>query len=173
MEPENQIDAALDSALRKYGQAEPRQGLDGRVLANLRAESERLNARRNGWPVPVAVSAVLIIGAAIFVGRERGGAGKEIVAERAPSVRQNSSGSGIAAVPVASISPSKKITRPVQPVLAKQTADPRLPQFPSPQPLSQQEEMLARYVEELPSEAKQIAQAQTELARQDEIEFEK
>jgi prefoldin subunit 5 len=48
-----------------------------------------------------------------------------------------------------------------------------LEQFPSPQPLSEQEQMLARYVEELPSEAKQIAQAQTELARHDEIEFEK
>jgi hypothetical protein len=173
MEPEKQIDAALDSALRKYGHAEPRPGLEGRVLANLRAESERRNARRHWWPALVAVSAILVIGAGIFVGREQGGARNEIAAEPAPIVRQNSSGSGITAVPVANISPSKKITRPVRPVLANQTADPRLEQFPSPQPLSEQEQMLARYVEELPAEAQQIAQAQTELARQSEIEFEK
>jgi len=175
MEPENQIDAALDSALRKYGQAEPRPGLEGRVLANLRAESERLNARRNWWPAPVAVVvlAILIIGAAIFVGREHDSTRKEIAAKRTPMVRQNSSGGGVASVPFASTSPSKKIAQPMQPVPAKRTPEPGLEQFPSPQPLSEQEQMLARYVEELPSEVRQIAKAQAELAREDQLEFER
>lgn len=174
-DPENRKDAALDSALREHGDARPRPGLEGRVLANLRAERERLKAGRKWWPAPVAVavSAILIIGAAIFLGRTHDNTREQVAAERTPMVRQNSPGVRVASVPAANTSRATKITRRVRPVLANRPAEPRLDQFPSPQPLSDQEQLLARYVQELPSEARQIAQAQTELARQDQIEFEK
>jgi hypothetical protein len=38
MEPRERIDALLDLALRNYGTAEPRIGLEGRILAQFEAE---------------------------------------------------------------------------------------------------------------------------------------
>jgi hypothetical protein len=50
--------------------------------------------------------------------------------------------------------------------------EPRLEQFPSPRPLSEQEEMLARYVQEETQEAKLVAKAQTEMLKKESLEFE-
>jgi hypothetical protein len=55
----------------------------------------------------------------------------------------------------------------------QEAAEPKLDQFPSPRPLSKQEELLARYAREHPQEANLIAQAQAELEKQDLLEFEK
>ena len=50
---------------------------------------------------------------------------------------------------------------------------PRLDQFPSPRPLSEQEILLARFVEQFPREAAMIATAQTRLLAQEENEIER
>ena len=47
---------------------------------------------------------------------------------------------------------------------------PKLEQFPSPQPLSEQEKILARYVNTYPEHAALIAQARTEELRRDSAE---
>jgi hypothetical protein len=47
---------------------------------------------------------------------------------------------------------------------------PKLDQFPSPQPLSEQEKILARYVANYPKHAALIAQARTEQLRRDRAE---
>ncbi len=47
----------------------------------------------------------------------------------------------------------------------------RLEQFPAPTPLSDQEKLLARYVQEFPHRAALIARAQTELQKSDEFEM--
>jgi hypothetical protein len=47
-----------------------------------------------------------------------------------------------------------------------------LEQFPSPQPLSAQEEILTRYIQQFPREAGLVAQAQTQLSKQEMIEQE-
>jgi hypothetical protein len=51
------------------------------------------------------------------------------------------------------------------------SVEPRLEQFPSPAPLSEQEEMLVRYIRERPHEAALIARAQAELLKQDLQQF--
>ena len=43
----------------------------------------------------------------------------------------------------------------------------RREQFPSPQPLSEQEELLARYIERFPHEAVLMARAQTQLMKEE------
>jgi hypothetical protein len=48
-----------------------------------------------------------------------------------------------------------------------------LEQFPSPRPLSEQEIMLARFVEQFPREAAMIARAQTKLLAQEEEEMQR
>ena len=60
----------LNDALKQFGQAEPRPGLEGRVLASLRAESEREVSRRwQWWPAVVAVTAILTIVVGVFLAR--------------------------------------------------------------------------------------------------------
>jgi hypothetical protein len=49
-------------------------------------------------------------------------------------------------------------------------AAPRLDQFPSPQPLSEQEKILASYVEKYPERSVLLARARTEALRQDQLE---
>jgi hypothetical protein len=56
------------------------------------------------------------------------------------------------------VRPRRKQNR--RPTSAKLAADPKLDVFPSPQPLSEQELALARYVRNFPSDAKLVAQAQ-------------
>jgi hypothetical protein len=51
-----------------------------------------------------------------------------------------------------------------------QAAAPKRDQFPSPQPLSEQEKLLASYVAHDPHHAVLIARAQAELERQDHEE---
>ena len=45
-------------------------------------------------------------------------------------------------------------------------ANPKLDQFPSPRPLSEEEQLLVRYVHEFPEEAVLIAKAQAESEKE-------
>ena len=65
-EKERFIDEWLDRTLTQYGQAEPRPGLENRVLAAVRAERVRARPLRWRWqPVLAALSAGLLIAAAM------------------------------------------------------------------------------------------------------------
>ena len=59
--------------------------------------------------------------------------------------------------------------RPSPPEFAMARA-PKLEQFPSPQPLSEQEKLLQNYVAENPEQAVLLARARTEALRQDQFE---
>ena len=48
-EREREVDQWLDSALRQYGKADARPGLEIRVLANLKAERDRIAAPHRWW----------------------------------------------------------------------------------------------------------------------------
>jgi len=61
MQDENS-DRDLDAALATYATIEPRAGLEQRVLANLRAERQRLAARGwRRWPALVALAVAVLI----------------------------------------------------------------------------------------------------------------
>jgi hypothetical protein len=174
MEPEdkNQLDQWLYSALKQYGEAEPRAGLEGRVLANLRAANVRASAKRTWWPVWAAVAAGIAIAGVSFVAFGNKSAKKETVAVQRPSLRLPKAPIATSPAPVLISSASRKPAhRPS--VRAVKAPEPRLDQFPAPRPLTQQEEMLISYVEGRPQEAGQVAQAQAELLSRDLAEFEK
>ncbi len=180
MEPKNNeriADRWLDGALKQYGKAEPRAGVEGRVLANLRVEKEHLVDRRNWWPALAAVAAIAMVVGMIFLGRERPDAKKEIATIRAPVIRPTQSSVLSERKPnmqvISEASVTRKSARRRQPSRAAETREPRLQQFPAPRPLSEQEKMLASYVVERPQEAAQMAQAQAALLRRDLAEFEK
>jgi hypothetical protein len=166
---ERLADQWLDGALKQYGEAEPRAGLEGRVLASVRANDQQFAVWWQ-WPVGAAV-AVLVLAAIIFVGRWHGHATQDVTANQ-PSIpiqahplNPASSGANISA----------KVRKSQRKILARlpDVDVPRLDQFPSPQPLSEQEKMLAHYVQARPEEARLLAQAQAELSRRDLLEFDK
>ncbi len=170
---EKDFERELDAALARYGVVEPRNGLEQRVLANLRAQNAR--ATRFEWRrwaatgFAVASLAVLLIWAG-----ERNWAPVNITSR----TTQDGVPWTIARVPLATATPSghNGITgRARQSDLternARESGDslPKLAQFPAPEPLSEQEKLLVRYVEQSPQDAALVAEAMN-LEKQRELD---
>jgi hypothetical protein len=176
---ERDVDQWLNAELGQYGKAEPRTGLENRVLANLRAERMRIAARGRWWWAVGTTTALAAIVVAAWIG--------EIGRERNPGITSGTStthreqprgpiqarpapkiahpASGYTASQVAKRRPAK---RPTSDLATAST--PKLEQFPSPQPLSEQEQILMSYVVNYPEHAALVAQAQEEALLRDREE---
>lgn len=165
------IDEWLDAALKGYGVAEPRPGLENRIFANVRAERRRATVRGwRRWPAVAAMAAVLLISVGVFLARSRGNAksvpiAKENVGAEAKPNQRDYPGAEQGAHDV------HRVNRSAPRHGTETAAHPRTEQFPTPQPLSEQEIALERYIEEFPREATLMAQAQTELTRQEMLDW--
>jgi len=167
------LDRELDAALAKYAAVEPRPGIEERILANLRAERE--HAKEPSWwrwPVVAALAAVFVVSVSLAWRSSLPSA--EITARRpaTPFYRDQQDGErmgannvGSSAHPAApaAAGPGRHGVRQFHPIIA---SGPRLDQFPSPQPLSQEEQLLVRYVRSFPQEAVMIAKEQAEFEKQ-------
>jgi hypothetical protein len=173
VEPNNREDLAglLDAALKRYGNVEPRAGLEARVSTNIRIEQERIGERRWNWMSALAAIAVAgALGAIIFLIRKPEvrpqvvaiQAAPGLIAKEAPAATVKPS---LAEKPSPSV--SRRRPRPIAAAVVSADESPKLEQFPSPRPLSEQEEILARYVRERPEEARLVAHAQAELLQRD------
>jgi len=165
------LDRELDTALARYAAVEPRAGLEARVLANLQAERELSSAHGPwGWkPVTALATAVLIL-VAVSVW---------ISGRRTQAVRHEP-----AAMPHAQVA-SNDANRPERPATPAVTSKasghnahhahrlagtvPKMEQFPSPHPLSEQEQMLANYIAEYPQHALLVARALADPLRPDQL----
>ena len=165
------LDRALDAALAQYAAVEPRPGLEERILANLEGKRNRAPLTR-WWAWPALAAAVILITLTLVW---RWNSQPASTARRAPTATQDRDGGlnrahaalngNIAQSP---FSASVKISHRIHahsPVLVASV--PRLDQFPSPRPLSEQEQILARYVASYPQQAALLAQAHAEALRQD------
>lgn len=151
----DRFDDLLDDALKRYGDVEPRVGLEGRVLANLAAQLvERTIRARRLWAA-ANVGALIVV--AILVGhgflakpaRMAPLQGEDAqLAPAVPSPKAAEFASGMAP-------PVRRYRRPV-----RAQTEAKLRQFPSPRPMSEQELMLREYVERFPEEAVLIAKQQ-------------
>jgi hypothetical protein len=153
----------LDAALNKYGDSEPRPGLENRLLAVLRAEQQARAGRSwMAWPAVASLAAALLVVAGVFQTARQG----EIPAIRstpaAPLISRTSS------VPTTQLGPSRTRGR-----RNEKRSLPRPEQFPSPQPLSEQERLLASYVEKFPREATIVARVQTAAFQEEDRELAK
>jgi hypothetical protein len=168
---EQGVDRELDKVLAKYASIEPRAGLEQRVLANLRAERQPV-LQLWSWR-RTAVAAVLIVTVATVLSWRSGKPGPSTTVRRPPmtasSTPQNGPGSASAGAEENGARPSTvlhrsavRAARPAIVVSAAAAVEPRLDQFPSPRPLSEQEQILVRYVATYPETAALIAQARTE-----------
>lgn len=170
------LDRLMDAALAKYAAVEPRAGLESRILANLSAERSRV-PDRSRWKcgLAAAVAAVFVIAIALVVRPGKTskptGADRQNVAiqgTREPE-RQFTSEQHMAvkhsATPV-----RRQRNRRSSSDIEVAARIPKLDQFPSPQPLSEQEQILASYVHNYPKDAALIAEARMEALRKDQEE---
>lgn len=164
------VDQWLDRAIEHYGEAEPRAGLEGRVLANLRAVNEQPSAWRGWWPAVAAGVLMLVGGASLWVsGHHRI---TKAVAIHAPLVSLPA-----AAHPTLGMTHEIRATeasgqRPVRRSLVQMAeAEPRLDMFPAPRPLSEQEKILVNYVARFHDGAALLAQEQVEIKKQNDMEM--
>jgi len=150
MDKEREGDQWLDGALVKFGKAEPRTGLEGRLLTTLQVSSEQRAARRARWILGAAAATAAVVVAISFGPRSAERLLQPIAA--APTM-----------APSASPAPSfprahpKGANVPHMRGLARISrhevpAAPRMEQFPSQRPLSREEQTL---IQVLQSPAKQ------------------
>jgi len=159
------IDELLDVALRRYATAEPRPGLEGRVRARLRAAEPRTQPAW-WWVVPGVVALALVVTIAYL----RSPTSDPILIPLARTVGPP---------PAIALVRSHGLTTEVvhhglanrRPwsthEVASVSAAPKLDQFPSPMPLTEQEQMLAGYVQQFHREAALMARAQTKLLKEE------
>ena len=184
---QDELERLLDVALARYT-AEPRAGLEERVLANLRAETQRGSQRAWwGWSALALVAAALVIATALSWKLDRPmhsptrvavttapamePAKKQVTTSEVRSevqseVRSKVRNQAQSKVHLRAGAGASERLKHHAPQAVPVAAQPKLDQFPSPQPLSEQELALARYVNQFPREAELIARAQEEFDRE-------
>jgi hypothetical protein len=151
-----QIDDMLDSLLANYSSAEPRPGLETRILANLR-EAEEKKASQGWWNFrwvwAGAVAAAIIVAAVLINGRHRVEPSTHAILKTSPSVPQPEIQAHAPAVrnETVRIRPRKSLA-PTRPQNAALALSERPAVFPTPTPLSEQEKLLLSYLAGTPRE---------------------
>ncbi len=169
------LDRELDAALAKCAAA-PRTGLEDRILANVRVAPHRATERSwRRWPALVALAAVIVL--AVVIAQRPKKPALTIAVEHLPAPTQTN-GQGV--TPVAndrangprrphegSRSHKSQAGRNIAAVVA---LPPKLAQFPSPQPLSEQEKIMTSYVAQFHDQATLVARARMETLRIEQTE---
>ena len=155
----DQFDDLLDGALKRYGEVEPRVGLQGRVLTRLAAHGNRMG-HRSIWAL-ASVVATVAIGVGIWFEMHR---------QPPPSFAAHETGVQSAVQKLEAVQSPRVV--PPEPNVVKTRAnivrrshatkenERRLPQFPSNNVLNQQELAIAQYVKQFPEQAMLIAKEQ-------------
>ena len=165
----DRLDKWLDSALKQYGNVEPRLGMESRILANLAARNR--SALHLNWRLALTgVAAIAVIALVVWTGA--GWHGKQSATDymRAKTVIKNQNG-------VSARASGAQNSPQLRPHLshgrtsrrhrnAEMAASPRLQQFPSPRSLSKQEQLLLTYVKRFPKEAVEVAREQSQRERE-------
>jgi len=149
---ERDVEQWLDSALSQYSKAEPRTGLESRVLANLQAERNRIASQKNWWRAMGTVAAAVVIAAGVWVGdngRKKNAGG---VAETSTPIHEEAQRS-------IEPRPSQQAVHPAKEAAQRKPANqpsrelavaaaPKLEQFPSRRNMSEGERLLLRRLNE-------------------------
>jgi hypothetical protein len=168
MEPNHKLDQWLDQALTDLGHAEPRTGLEARVLSNLATEKFRA-ARRRSWSwafSSVAVTITVVLALWSWLSMQKPRTPPKLANNKIVLQKKESAVAADATVQVFA-PPSAKRRKPRQVAKAPEPENaPRLSQFPSFRELSEQEHLLVQYAREFPDQALKISQAQAAADRE-------
>ena len=188
-------DRELNAALATYAAVEPRVGLEQRVLANLRAV-QRPDAPL-GWQLRSAHTAlalavlVAVVSAGWWIrsktfnpSTSSGRTSREDLSNDAGRAVSAQSDIGKPALERGHLQERVQSTRHATDAVANHLAAQQLPQtetaseaapklerFPAPEPLSEQEKLLVRFVEDAPHEAALVAEARAEQLRREDEEM--
>jgi hypothetical protein len=165
------VDRWLNAAMKQYSSIEPRSNLEKDILRGLRTAQDR-STPRMAWLVFAAAMVALVVAGALISMHH--GDTQQVAIERTTPVAsgaKNPAETRQTSPPLSVISTSvrKKTPRP-HATEAKAQSWPA--QFPTPHPLTEQERLLAEYVRERPQEARVVARARAEMAKQDMLMFE-
>ena len=153
----------LDSALDRYTDAEPRPGFETRLLASVATQREKQSRWRAlwTWSALATTAAALIAVVALSVGRKHDSTPPQQVANGNPPAHVEANGT----LPKArETSPKRPMVAAVkaprrnaprhmqQPLLLASSNAPKQSQFPTPEPLSEQERLLLAYMRATPRE---------------------
>jgi hypothetical protein len=150
-----QIDDMLDSLLANYSSAEPRPGLETRILANLReAKKESSQGWWNfKWLWAGVVAAAIIVAAVLAGGRHRIEPPKHVMAKTSPAIPEPAIQPHAPTAPKETVRIYRRKPRATkQPQNATLALSERPANFPTPVPLSEQERMMFSYLENTPQE---------------------
>ncbi len=150
----------LDKALARYGDVEPRPGLEGRILARVQESHAVANTGRQGWAsrwfgwrgAVVAATAVVAIAIGIHWLRPAQNPVPNTTASSASRVVEVP----LPAAPKTAATPAKasprapRRARNTQRKTAVERDEPRLAKFPAAAPLSEQERLLISYLQRTP-----------------------
>jgi hypothetical protein len=157
----DRFDELLDKALHQYGKVEPRIGLENRILANMQVAGNRAHSAY-GWLLVGAIATTLVIAIGSGVWHQASNPKQNVP----PVVRQDAARQGSSATTWRTPHIAKRRASRHQAAAGysvASTGSPKLGQFPSPLPLSEQELLLASYAEHFPNEALLIAQEQRDF----------
>jgi hypothetical protein len=151
------FDRELDAALGGYANANPRTGLENRIVARIAAERNHVDVEIPWlWPVVAFVAISVVLAVAIQLNLSKPARHEIGPMALRLEVPQTLSPSGdVLRVKTANSTRSK----PHRQTVARL---PKLEQFPSPQPLSDQEKVLADYVARFRDEAVLVARVNAE-----------
>lgn len=136
------VNDLLDASLRIHATAEPRPGLENRIVAGVRAR-QREAGRRTAWAWAVAMAGVVaIVGIVALRGGHRQPAPEPVIA-KFPASHD--------APVIATTVPNSPLPSPRRMPHRSElrTVDWRPQQFPTPRPLGEQERLLLAYVQAL------------------------
>jgi len=159
------LDDQLDAVLAKYAAVKPRTGLEERILASLKSR-ERASAPVSWSRWAGAFAAALLVAISLLWVEKR--SSQQLLprpttlpeqALHQPIAQSAPPHSTLRVKPVKVRAAGKRSF--TQPALA--AAEPKLDRFPSPQPLTEEELALVRYVQSFPQEATLIAQSQADF----------
>jgi hypothetical protein len=155
-EKDKRADEIMDSLLANYSSAEPRPGLETRILANLRDAEENKSPAgwwNFRWLWAGMVTAAIFAAAVLISGRRRVEPPTHVIVKTSPSI------------PQPEIQPRAPVTRnetarihrrkppaATQPQNATLALNERPAVFPTPTPLSEQEKLLLSYLAGTPRE---------------------
>lgn len=148
------VDDLLDSALAHYAEAEPRPGLEARLLARLRSEPEPANF---GWRwLPLAAAATVVVAAVLYFAGSRESRPPEVAAQPEPAVapQVTTPPTPEPSAPVASrdVAQQPSAARPpIRAAGARASISVRRQEFFQPTPVSEQEAALMRLVSQTPA----------------------
>jgi hypothetical protein len=155
-EKDQHLDEMLDSLLASYSTAEPRPGMETRILANV---SARQKSRRLGftwlWAGAGAAAAVVIV-IVTLLNRSTALPKPPVLAGPVPAPKINSTPAASSLPP--RVSSKTPVPRPPE---QKAALDVRQAVFPTPVPVSDQERLMLQYLRATPRD-EVIAQSHTD-----------